>query len=222
MSDTLFSSDVESTDTRYLGRQWLGDLMDLALSLLLGWALLRAWDVTRTPVRLIAVCIGAWFVLCLVGGVSGWTPGHGLVGLRLVREGRAPGLPRGAGRAPLAVLDLLLSPILQRRCFDRPLGLSAEAVPLGARAWRAGLGWLGGWLVLTGAAVWLMGVPTRTEALRHLKTLDGWRCCHGRVTPEPSRCESALSRAVRDAAGGDAWAQTVVKDCPTAAERLGR
>jgi hypothetical protein len=76
--------------------------------------------------------------------------------------------------------------------------------------------------VLALAAVWFMVMPTRTETLRYLKTLDGWRCCHGRATPSPAKCTSALSRAVREAAGGDAQAQAVVADCPTAAAAMGR
>jgi hypothetical protein len=218
MSDTLFSSDVETADTLHLGRQWLGDLLDLALSLLLGWGLLRAWDVTRTPGRLVAVTAGVWCVLCLVGGLSGWTLGQGLVGLRRVRGDGAPGVSRGAARAPLAVVDLLVSPILQRRVFDRMLGLEAKSVP----PWRGGLPWTGAWLVLALAAVWFMVRPTRTESLRYLKTLDGWRCCHGRTTPSPARCTDALSRAAREAAGGDAQAQAVVADCPTAAAAMSR
>jgi hypothetical protein len=218
MSNTLFSSDVETADTLHLGRQWLGDLLDLALSLLLGWGLLRALDMTRTPGRLVAVTAGVWCVVCLVGGLSGWTLGQGLVGLRLVRGGGAPGASRGAARVPLALVDLIVSPILQRRVFDRRLGLEATSVP----PWRGGLAWKGAWLVLAFAAVWFMVVPTRTETLRYLKTLDGWRCCHGRATPSPSRCTDALSRAVRVAAGGDAQAQAVVADCPTAAAAMGR
>jgi hypothetical protein len=218
MSDTLFSSDVETAATRYLGRQWLGDLLDLALSLLLGWGLLRALDVSRTPGRLVAVTAGVWCVLCLLGGLSGWTLGQGLVGLRLVRGDGAPGASRGAARVPLALVDLLVSPILQRRVFDRPLGLEARSVP----PWRGGLPWKGAWLVLALAAVWFMVMPTRTETLRYLKTLDGWRCCHGRATPSPAKCTSALSRAVREATGGDAQAQAVVADCPTAAAAMGR
>ncbi|WNG13665.1 hypothetical protein [Cystobacter fuscus] len=218
MSDTLFSSDVETADTLHLGRQWLGDLLDLALSLLLGWGLLRALDVTRTPGRLIAVTAGVWCVVCLVGGLSGWTLGQALVGLRLGRGDGVPGASRGAARAPLALVDLLVSPILQRRVFDRTLGLEAKSVP----PWRGGLPWKAAWLVLALAAVWFMVAPTRTETLRYLKTLDGWRCCHGRATPSPSRCENAVSRAVREAAGGDTQAQAVVADCPTAAAAMGR
>ena len=221
MSDSLFSSDVETADTRYLGRQWLGDLLDLALSLLLGWGLLRALDVARTPGRLVAVGLGVWFLVCLVGGLSGWTLGQGLVGLRLVRDGAGPGMSRGAARTLLAVLDLIISPILQRRVFDGLLGLRAESVPLGSKPWRGGLPWQGAWLVLALAAVWFMAVPTRSEALDYLKTLNGWRCCHGRVTPSPTQCTSSLSRAVREAAGGDARARTVVADCPTAAAAMG-
>lgn len=221
MSDSLFSADVETVETRYLGRQWLGDLLDLALGVLLGWALLRAADVTRTPGTLAAAGFVMWSVMCLLGGVSGWTPGLGLTGLRRTQAtGGAPGLSRGAGRIPLALVELWLAPILQRRLSDRSLGLRTESLPLTAKAWRGGLLWLAGWGVLVIGAVWLMRVPTRTEALEHLKTLNGWKCCHGRVTPAPDLCTSALSRAVREARGGDARAQSVVAECPAASEAL--
>ena len=216
MSDTLFSSDLHTSATRHLGRQWLGDLLDLLLSVLLGWGLLRALDVTRTPGRLIALGAGVWFVMSALGGWSGWTPGRGLVGLRLMGEGRRLGVPRGAVRMPLAVVELFLSPILQRRSFDGLLGARVESVPPGNPSWRGGVPWLGAWLVLVMAAGWFMRAPTRTETLHYLKTLDGWRCCHGQQTPSPAQCEEALGRAAREATHGDALAQTVVAECPSA------
>ncbi|MBM7112917.1 hypothetical protein [Archangium primigenium] len=220
MSDMLFSSEVETVDTRHLGRLWVADVLDLALSALLGWGALRALEVDRTPVTLVAAGCGVWFFMSALGALSGWSLGRGLVGLRLIREGGAPGLGRGVLRAPLVPVDLLLSLPLQRRPLDRLLGVFPEAVPLEPRAWRGGLGWMGLWLVLGGLAGVFLVKPTRGESLKYLKTLDGWRCCHGQWAPTVDKCAPALARAVSEARSGHARAQAVVADCPKAAEVL--
>jgi len=217
MSDALFSSEVETPDTRHVGRLWFADLLDLSLSAFVGWGLLRALDVERSRGALIAAGFGVWVVMSVLGALKGWTLGRGVVGLRLVRETGAPGPARGVARSVLVPVDMLLSIPLQRRPLDRLLGVYPEAVPLELKAWRGGLGWMGLWLGLGVASVWFGVVPTRSEALKYLKTLDGWRCCHGRSSPTADKCEPAVSRAVREARGGYERAQAVVADCPKAA-----
>lgn len=219
MSDALFSSEVEPPEVRDVGRLWLADVLDLALCALLGWGALRAGDVERSPGALIAAGLGFWLVTSVLGGVSGWTWGRGVVGLRLVTEQGVPGPARGGARALSALVDLLVSPALQRRPFDRMLGVRGEPVALRDRARRASFVWLALWTVLGLVAVNFLRVPTHTEALKFLKTLDGWRCCHGRTSASAPKCEPSLERALRDARGGDAQAQAVVEQCPEAAAR---
>ena len=221
MDDALFSSDVEPADAQHLGRLWLADLLDLATSALLGWGALRAVDVDRTPGSLVVAGWVTWLLMSLAGGLSGWTLGRGLLGLRLVTDGSAPGPGRGLLRAFTAPVDLLLSPILQRRYLDRALRIQPEAVTFLSKKWQRGLGWQGAWLVLVLASVWFLVMPTPREALGYLKKLDGWRCCH-RTPPSPFKCSTSVSRAVRAARGGDAQAQAVVADCPRASAELGR
>jgi hypothetical protein len=223
MDDALFSSNLEPADTQHLGRLWLADLLDLATSALLGWGALRAVDVDRTPGSLVLAGVVTWLLVSLAGGLSGWTPWRGLLGLRLVRvDGSTPGPARGLLRAFTVPVDLVLSPILQRRLLDRALKVQPEAVPLLSKRWRQGLGWQGFWLLMVFASVWFMVMPTRREALGYLKRLDGWRCCHGRTTPSPFQCSSSVWRAVSAAEGGDAQAQAVVADCPRASAQMGR
>jgi hypothetical protein len=222
MSDALFSSEVEPADTRYLWRLWFADLLDLATSALVGWGVLRMVDVERTPGALGVAGAVTWLLLSLAGGLSGWTLWRGLVGLRLVADGSAPGVARGLGRAFVVPLDLVLSPLLQRRYLDRLLKVQPEAVALLSKRWQRGLGWQGFWLVVVLGAVWFIVMPTRREALAYLKRLDGWRCCHAKTPPSAFKCSTSVWRAVGAAEGGDAQARALVADCPRASGERGR
>ncbi|PTL83324.1 hypothetical protein [Vitiosangium sp. GDMCC 1.1324] len=222
MSDALFSSEFEPADTRYFWRLWFADLLDVATSALLGWAVLRAMDVDRTPRALVEAGIVMWLLMSVAGGLSGWTLWRGVMGLRLETDGGTPGPARGLARAFLALVDLPISPFLQRRYADRFLKIQPESVPPLTKKWQRGLGWQGFWLLMVFASVWFMVMPTKREALTYLKKLDGWRCCHGRTPPSPFKCSTSLSRAVSAAEDGDAQAQAVVADCPVASARMGR
>lgn len=222
MSDALFSSELEPADTRYLWRLWFADLLDLATSALLGWGALRAMDVDRTPWSLGVAGVGVWLLLSAAGGLSGWTLGRGVVGLRLVADGGTPGPARGLVRALGAPVDLVISPALQRRPMDRLQKVEPESVPPLSKTWQRGLGWLGFWLLLVLASVWFMVMPTRREALTYLKKLEGWHCCHGRQTLSAFQCSTSVRRAVGAAEGGDAQAQALVADCPKASAQMGR
>jgi hypothetical protein len=222
MDDALFSSQFEPADSRYLWRLLLADLLDLATSALLGWGALRAVDVDRTPLSLVLAGVGAWVLLSLAGGLSGWTLGRGVVGLRLENAGGAPGMGRGLARAFLAPPDLLIAPMVQRRYLDRLLKVQPEPVSLFSPQGRRGLGWQVFWLALVFASVGYMVMPTKREALTYLKKLEGWRCCRGRSVASTFQCSTSLSRAVSAAEGGDAPAQAVVADCPRATAELGR
>ncbi|MCY1082719.1 hypothetical protein [Archangium lansingense] len=139
MSDALFSSEFEPADTRYLWRLWFADLLDLATSVLLGWGALRAMDVDRTPGTLVVAGVVTWLLMSAAGGLSGWTLWRGVMSLRLVVDGSAPGLGRGLFRAVLLPVDLVISPFLQRRYCDRLQKVQPEAVPpftkSGSAAW---------------------------------------------------------------------------------------
>ena len=222
MSDSLFSSDVEPADARYVWRLVLADLLDLATSLLLGWGLLRAVDVDRTVGSLALATLGTWVVMCAVGGLSGWTFWRGVVGLRLEKDGGPPGIARGVARALPALLELVIAPILQRRPSGALLRVHPEAVRHLSRPWRRGLPWQGLWVALALGAVWFMVMPTRREALAFLRKLDGWHCCHAKSPPTAFECTSALERVARAARGGDTPSQTLVADCPRATAEAGR
>lgn len=221
MSDALFSSDLEPSDTRYLWRMELADLLDLALSGWLGWGVLRAVDVDRTPGLLVLAGVAVWLVMSGVSGWSGWTLGRGLVGLRLMRGEGPPGPALGLARGVLAVLQLPLAPILQRRPLDQALKLRPEAVALLSPEGRRGLGWQAPWAVLALATLWFVVMPTPREALTFLHKLDGWRCCHSAKAPASFQCTSSVKRVVRSAEGGDVQAQALVEDCPRAQGTLG-
>lgn len=220
--DSLFSSEIEPADIRYLGRLWLADLLDLATSALLGWAALRAVDVERTPRSLGVAGVAVWLLMSASGGWSGWTPWRAVLRLRLVKGGTPPGVGLGLGRALLVPVELLLSPIVQRRYGDRALQVSPEPSSLLAKRWRGPLGIQVFWLALVFASVWFVVMPTRTEALTYLKRLDGWKCCHGTTPPSAFQCDTSVSRVVSAAEGGDAQAQALVADCPRAAAKMGR
>ncbi|HEX5749914.1 MAG TPA: hypothetical protein VFZ09_27025 [Archangium sp.] len=222
MSDALFSSEFEPADTHYLWRLWFADLLDLATSALLGWGALRALDVDRTPRALVVAGVVTWLVMSLAGGLSGWTLWRGVLGLRLVTDGSAPGPVRGLVRAVLVPVDLVISPFVQRRYGDRLQKVQPEAVPPFSKKWQRGLGWQGFWLVMVFASVWFAVMPTKREALGYLKKLDGWKCCNAKTPPSAFKCSTSVSRALSEAEDGDAQAQAIVKDCPRAAAEMGR
>ncbi|QRN98210.1 hypothetical protein JRI60_03835 [Archangium violaceum] len=222
MSDALFSSEVEPADTRYLWRLWFADLLDLATSALVGWGVLRMVDVERTRGALVVAGVVTWLLMSLASGLSGWTLWRGLVGLRLVTDGSAPGGARGLGRAFVVPVDLVISPFLQRRYLDRILKVQPEAVALLSKRWQRGLGWQVFWLVMVLGSVWFIVMPTRREAVTYLKRLDGWRCCHAKTPPSAFKCSTSVWRAMGAAESGDTQAQAIVADCPRASGTLER
>jgi hypothetical protein len=115
-----------------------------------------------------------------------------------------------------------MSPVLQRRPLDRLLKLQPGSVTVASRRWVRGMGWQLPWLALLGVAGWFLIMPTRGEALAHLKKLDGWRCCHAQPVPSAFKCETSVSRALREARAGNAQARDLVAGCPRAAAELGR
>ncbi|RKH63476.1 RDD family protein [Corallococcus llansteffanensis] len=224
MSDgTLFSMETIPTEARYQGRLWVADLLDLTGAALVGWGAVRAAEQVTTAGALVLAGAVAWFALSAVGGLTGRTPGRHFLGLLLERgEGRAPGLGTGLLRGLTAPVELLLQVVLQHRPLDAQLGVHARPLPGGARGWVRGLlPQLVGVALLAGA-VWSIVTPTRQEMLQYLdSTLTGWHCCHG--TREVTwQCRTSLSRAVRNAKGGDAEVEKLLRaECPVAAARLG-
>lgn len=218
----LFSMDTPPTEARYQGRLWVADLLDLTGAALVGWGALRAAEQVSTAGKLALAGVAAWLVLSAVGGLTGRTPGRHALGLKLERaEGAAPGLGTGLVRALTAPVELLLQVVLQRRPLDARLGVHAGVIPGGLRGWLRGLPLpLVGAALLAGA-VWSIVTPTHQEMLQYLdRTLTGWHCCHG--TREVTwQCRTSLSRAVRDAKGGDAEVAGFLRaECPVAAARL--
>lgn len=222
MSDgALFSTDMVPAESRHLWRRWVSDLLDVATAVLLGWAALRGLEQERTGGKLALAIALAWLVLSAVGGVTGRTLWREVVGIRLVRNGRAPGLPLGLARAFTALVELLLAPVLLRRPLDLKLGVDAEPAAPGGKGRLKGVALQLPWLALMAGAVWLLVTPTRAEMLKYLgRTLTGWHCCHGTrdVTWE---CHTSLDRVVRNARGGDPLVSEVVAKCPEAQKRLG-
>ncbi|RKG64273.1 hypothetical protein D7W79_39285 [Corallococcus exercitus] len=224
MSDgMLFSMDTPPTEARFQNRLWVADLLDLTGAALVGWGAVRAAEWVSTAGLLGFAMGAAWLLLSCVGGLTGLTPGRHALGLKLERaEGKAPGLGTGLLRALTAPVELVLQVVLQRRPLDEQLRVHASVIPGGFRGWARSLALpVVGWLLLAGA-VWSIVTPTRQEMLQYLdRTLTGWHCCHG--TREVTwQCRTSLSRAVRNASGGDTEvAEFVRNECPVAAARLG-
>jgi uncharacterized RDD family membrane protein YckC len=223
MSDgMLFSMDTPPTEARYQGRLWVADLLDVTGAALAGWGGVRAAEVVSTVATVGFAGVAAWLVLCCVSGLTGLSPGRQALGLRLSRNGGTPpGLGTGLLRALTAPLELVLQLVLQERPLDERLGVHASAIPGGVRGWVRTLPLpLVGALLLAGA-VWSIVTPTRQEMLQYLdRTLTGWHCCHGtrEVTWE---CRTSLSRAVRNADGGDRQVSEFLRaECPVGAARL--
>lgn len=218
---TLFSVDSVTPESRYQWHLWVADLLDVATAALAGWAALRLLEVERTPGTMAAAMGLAWLVASAVGGVTGRTLWRQVAGVRLVRGEGAPGLGRGLARAFTALVELLVSVVLQRRPLDAKLGLHAEPVAPGAGPRLKGVAVQLPWLAVLAGAMWLLVTPTKAETRKYLgKTLTGWHCCHG-SRESTWECRRSLDRAVRVARGGDdAEMQAVVNDCPVALERL--
>ncbi len=217
----LFSTDMVPTESRHQGRLWVADLLDVATAGLLGHAALRMLEQERTGGRWALAVALAWLAVSAVGGVTGRTLWRELAGVRLVRNGRAPGLGVGLGRAFTAPVELLLTVVLLRRPLDARLGVYAEEVASGVGRRLKGVAMQLPWLAVMAGAVWFIVTPTKAEMLKYLgRTLTGWHCCHGTrdVTWE---CRTSLDRLVRNARGEDAEARALVADCPVAAKRLG-
>lgn len=223
MSDgALFSTDTVSTEARYQWHLWAADVLDVATAALVGWAALRALEHERTPGAMVLAMVLAWLATSMVGGIWGRTLWRQLAGVWLVHNASAPGAQRGLVRGFTTPVDLLVAPVLQRRPFDRMLGLYAEPVTAGAGPRLKGLASQLPWLAVLVGAVWLLVTPTRAETLKYLgRTLTGWHCCHGTrdVTWE---CRTSLNRAVREANSGHEDVRAVVADCPVASERLAK
>ncbi|RYZ34667.1 MAG: hypothetical protein EOO71_38295 [Myxococcaceae bacterium] len=224
MSDgSLFSMETISTEARYQGRLWVADLLDLTGSALVGWGAVRAAEQLSTAGALSLAGAAAWCVLSAVGGLTGRTPGRHFLGLRLERDGgRTPGLGTGLLRALTAPLELLLQVVLQHRPLDARLGVHAVVIPGGVRGWFRGLGPQLVGVALLAGAVWSIVTPTRREMLQYLdRTLTGWHCCHG-TRDVTWQCRTSMSRAVRNAKGGDAEVAGFLRaECPVGAARLG-
>ncbi|NNB96798.1 hypothetical protein HJC10_09355 [Corallococcus exiguus] len=223
MSDgTLFSMDTPPTEARFQNRLWVADALDLTGAALVGWGAVRAAEWVSTP-ALLGFAMGvAWVVLSCMGGLTGLTPGRHALGLKLERaEGRAPGLGAGLLRALTAPVELVLQVVLQHRPLDAQLGVHAAAIPGGIRGWARSLPLPLVELVLLAGALWSIVTPTRQEMLQYLdRTLTGWHCCHG--TREATwQCRASLSRAVRNANGGDTEVSEFLRnECPVAATRI--
>lgn len=220
---SLFASHFGPVHTRFRFRLWGADLVDLGLSLLVGWGATRALDLEQSRAALLGVIACVWVGGALVGGVRGWTLGRRLLDVRLVTQaGRAPGLFRALVRAFTTLPDLFMTPLLPARPLDRLLGLHGERSgaerPARLRGLAVQLPWVAGLV----AAAWFIATPTRAETLRFLDgKLTGWKCCHGyRAHVGTWTCQRSLSRLVREARAQDPEALALVAECPEAAARL--
>ncbi|RKG84654.1 RDD family protein [Corallococcus terminator] len=224
MSDgALFSMETIPTEARYQGRLWVADLLDLTGSIIVGWGAVRAAEQLSTAGALALASAVTWFVLSAVGGLTGRTPGRHFLGLKLEREGgRAPGPGTGLLRGLTAPVELLLQVVLQQRPLDARLGVHAVAIAGGARGWFKALAPQLIGVALLAGAVWSIVTPTRQEMLQYLdRTLTGWHCCHG-TRDVTWQCRTSMSRAVRNAKGGDAEVASFLRtECPVGAARLG-
>ncbi|HLL05638.1 MAG TPA: RDD family protein [Myxococcaceae bacterium] len=218
----LFAAEFDPAHTQHRWRLWGADLVDLALAGLVGWGAARALDVEQS-VRLLLSMLGAtWAVLCLVGGVRGWTLGRRLLDVRLVApDGRAPGAVRALARAFTVPVDMFLTPLLPSRPLDRLLGVHGERMtgPRGSRL--RGVALQLPWVAALVAAAWFIATPTRHEALSFLDTkLTGWKCCHGyKQHKDTWMCRRSLSRLSREAQRQHPQALALMPECPEAPRR---
>lgn len=222
MADTpIFKSSLKKDHQLYRKRLWLADTLDLALGLLLGWAVVRYRDWGAHGGLAFLVIVAGWLVYGTLAGALAQTPFRWLIGIRLQRDGAAPGLIRAAARTVVLLPDHIALALFQARPFDRRLGLLPRKVE-GLKARAIGLLWQLPWIAALALAVLTVITPTRSEALRYLNTLDGWRCCHGRLN-ETRRCVTSLRRLVADSSReDDAEVKALVGDCQEAGKALPR
>jgi len=218
----LFAAEFDPAHTQHRWRLWGADLVDLALAGLVGWGAARALDVEQSMRLLLSMLGATWAVLCLVGGVRGWTLGRRLLDVRLVApDGRAPGVVRALARAFTVPVDVLLTPLLPSRPLDRLLGVHGERTtgPRGSR--RRGVALQLPWVAALAAAAWFIATPTRHEALSFLDTkLTGWKCCHGyKQHKDTWMCQRSLSRLSREARRQHPQALALMPECPQAPRR---
>lgn len=213
----LFAAELEPEAERFQPRLWFADVVDLALSGVLGWGAVRALELPRTPGALVVAGVLAWVVVSAVGGASGWTVGRWLLGPRLVRAGGGrPGWLRGLLRAAAGPVDVVVGVVLQRRMLDRLLGVHGEEA--GGRERLRAAGWMAPWALVLAGTVYCLVMPTRDEALRFLVRLPGWRCCNERAASW--QCDVSVAKAVREARKGHEQARAVALDCPKARKHL--
>lgn len=170
-------------------RRLIARQIDLAVLGGIGWALLSVigfrlglWSLGSPKIELetFAFFVPALLVLAALPleavaiGLSGFTPGRALLGLRVVnRSGKAPGLNIGwqrAGRVALLGQAFLIMPFNLvaygiafaglvgngRTHWDRALDLSIRSTPLSANRWSAALA-----VLVVAWALWLEGVWMR-------------------------------------------------------------
>jgi hypothetical protein len=218
----LFTSQFSPAHSRFRFRLWAADLIDLGTAAVLGWGAARALDWEQSPAWMLASMAGAWVLLCLVGGVRGWTLGRRLLDVRLVtQEHQPPGPPRALARALTTLPDVLMTPLLPTRPLDRLLGLHGERSTSGRKARLLGVGSQLPWVAALAAAAWFIATPTRHEAFLFLdQKLTGWKCCHGYARHVGSwTCRQSLSRLRREVRRQQPEALRLAAECPEAAER---
>lgn len=215
---SVFTSSLEPKHTLHAMRLWLADTLDLVEGLLAGWGLERSWDAGNWRQALLVI-VGTWVVYGTATGAAKQTLWRWVFRVSLqTKEGRAPGLIRAFVRTLTLVPDHVMLALFRFRPLDRLLRLRPQVTA--QRGWRrlAAGSWHLPAMAVVVTALYFVVTPTRSETLRFLNTLDGWRCCHGRLT-RSGRCALALDKLTRDKARGDAEAIKVFGECPEAARR---
>ena len=219
----LFGSHFSPVHSQYRFRLWGADLVDLGTAALLGWGSVRALDWEQSWVRVLACMFCAWVLICLVGGVRGWTLGRRLLDVRLVNaQGRPPGLPSALLRAFVSLPDVLMAPLLPARPLDRLLRVHGERPASERKARMMGLGAQLPWVAALALAAWFIASPTRHESLVFLGgKLTGWKCCHGYKNHVGSwMCRHSLTKLASEVQRQDPEALTLQTECPELTERL--
>lgn len=215
----LFASSLKPEWARYRKRLWFADLLDLLTGCAIGWGVFRASDLSGAG-RLVLLLVAGWVAYETLSGIGGRTLWHWVVGVRVTHGERPVGLWRSFVRAFTLIPDHILLVLTGERPFDRALELKPEAEP----RWRdrplRGLLWQVPWVIALLLAIKAIVLPTRTEAIQFLVTLDGWYCCHGRMHTRLQTCNRALTRLAKDASSPDERAQKLAADCPEAQKRI--
>ncbi len=217
MKDQVFTSSLPSKHESHAGRLWVADTLDLALGLLSGWALVRYLDIGSAWGKSAAVIIGTWVVYATVAGAAKQTLWRWVMGVNLVARDKSPGFVRAFARAFTVLPDHVLLAVFRIRRLDWLLGVRPEG---GSPRRLSGLLRHLPFAAALAVALYLIVIPTRSEAQKFLNTLDGWRCCNGRLRSGMGRCTRALNRVASDARRHDAEAEKVVAACPEAKRRL--